>query len=129
MCRAVDCFSNLVKALTKYERPKMKRDMHAKNTVIFTEKDSIFGRQLFSFSAVHILLGLYKLSISLSVLFSETTNNFGGALESGTPSTPTIYSTDIKEGCNRGHGLSAAIKLGFPETKLLQCGRKLTCSQ
>ena len=26
MCRAVDCFSNLVKALTKYERPKMKRD-------------------------------------------------------------------------------------------------------
>ena len=34
-----------------------------------------------------------------------------------------------KEGCNRGHGLSAAIKLGTPEPpKFLQSGRKLTCS-
>ena len=25
-----------------------------------------------------------------------------------------------KEGCNRGHGLSAAVKLGTPEPKFLQ---------
>ena len=34
-----------------------------------------------------------------------------------------------KEGCNRGHGLSAAIKLGTPKPKFLQSGRKVTCSQ
>ena len=34
-----------------------------------------------------------------------------------------------KEGCNWGHGLSAAIKLGTPEPKLLQYGCKLNCSQ
>ena len=34
-------------------------------------------------------------------------------------------------GCNREHGLSAvpSIKLGTPEPKFLQSGRKLTCSQ
>ena len=37
--------------------------------------------------------------------------------------------TDTKEGCNRVHGLSAAIKLGSPEPKFLQSGCKLTCSQ
>ena len=35
----------------------------------------------------------------------------------------------VKEGCNRGHGLSAAIKLGTPEPRFLQSGPKLTCSQ
>ena len=33
-----------------------------------------------------------------------------------------------KEGCNSGHGLSAAIKIGTPEPQLLQSGFKLTCS-
>ena len=35
----------------------------------------------------------------------------------------------FKEGCNRGRGLSAAIKIGTPEPKFLQSGFKLTCSQ
>ena len=46
------------------------------------------------------------------------------------------FSTDItrytpcpKEGCNRGYGLSAAIKLGTPEPKFLQSGCRLTCSK
>ena len=34
-----------------------------------------------------------------------------------------------KEGCNRGHGLSVAIKLGTPEPNFLQSGLKLTCSK
>ena len=34
-----------------------------------------------------------------------------------------------EEGCNWGHGLSAAIKLETPEPKFLQSGRKLTCNQ
>ena len=34
-----------------------------------------------------------------------------------------------KEGCIRGHGLSAAVKLGTPEPKFLQSGCKLTCIQ
>ena len=34
-----------------------------------------------------------------------------------------------KEGCNRGHGLSAAVKLGTPEPKFLQSSLKLTRSQ
>ena len=33
-----------------------------------------------------------------------------------------------KEGCNWGHGLSAAIKIGAREPKFLQSGFKLTCS-
>ena len=37
--------------------------------------------------------------------------------------------TKGKEGCKRGHGLSAAIKQGTPEPKFLQSGCKLTCSQ
>ena len=42
----------------------------------------------------------------------------------------TIFFDSLpKEGCNRGHGLSAAIKLGTPVPKFLQSGRKLTCSQ
>ena len=40
-----------------------------------------------------------------------------------------FYSPKDKEGCNRGQGLSAAIKLGTPEPKFLKSGRKLTCSQ
>ena len=32
----------------------------------------------------------------------------------------------VKGGCNSGHGLSAAIKLGTPEAKFLQSGCKLT---
>ena len=39
------------------------------------------------------------------------------------------YVSTAKEGCNRGHGLSAAIKIGNPESKFLQSGCKLTCSQ
>ena len=38
----------------------------------------------------------------------------------------TRYTPSPKEGCNRGHGLSAAVKLGTPEPKLLQSGHKLT---
>ena len=33
-----------------------------------------------------------------------------------------IFRLISKEGCNRGHGLSAAIKLGTPEPKFLQSG-------
>ena len=40
-----------------------------------------------------------------------------------------VYTVGNKEGCNLGHGLSAAIKLGTLEPKFLQSGRKLTCSQ
>ena len=36
-----------------------------------------------------------------------------------------VYDIKTMEGCNRGHGLSAAIKLGTPEPKFLQSGRKL----
>ena len=39
------------------------------------------------------------------------------------------YRGGPKEGCNWGHVLSAAIKLGTPEPKFLQSGLKLTCSQ
>ena len=34
-----------------------------------------------------------------------------------------------KEGCNWGHGLSAAIKLRTPEPKFLKSGCRLSCSQ
>ena len=39
------------------------------------------------------------------------------------------YLVNAKEGYNWGHGLSAAIKVGTPESKSLQSGCKLTCSQ
>ena len=35
-------------------------------------------------------------------------------------------SREIKEGCNRGHGLSAAIKLGTPEPGFFHFGPRLT---
>ena len=49
--------SSLGKALTKYERPKMKRDAQQKCS-LFLRKDCIFVGHRFSFSAVRISLGL-----------------------------------------------------------------------
>ena len=36
------------------------------------------------------------------------------------------WTVNIKEGCNRGHGLSAAIKLGTPEPGFFHFGPRLT---
>ena len=47
-------FRSGIKVLTKYERPKMERDARQK----CSEKDCIFGRHLFAFSAVRISLRL-----------------------------------------------------------------------
>ena len=52
-CEFSTVYLTVTKALTKYERPKMKRDACQKYS------DSIFGEHLFSFSAVHISLRLY----------------------------------------------------------------------
>ena len=90
----------------------------------------------------------HNLSISSHISMKSTSKTFismasesdSGYSVSATPvssASPAINhhsreATDSpqgKEGCNWGHGLSAAIKIGTPEPKFLQSGRKLTCSQ